>query len=109
MIYDGLLDEVKMLASRNLPVGTSARQALGYKELFDYLEGKSTYPQAVEYIKQNSRNFAKRQETWFRGLCECRFIPADKPVFDGVDDLRLVDSSPASGVARNFPDEDDES
>ena len=92
MIYDGLLDEVKMLAKRNFPIGTSARQALGYKELFDYLEGKSTYPQAVEFIKQNTRNFAKRQETWFRSLCECRFIPADKPEFEGVDDLDLGNS-----------------
>ena len=93
MVYDGLFDEVKMLSKRNFPVGTSARQALGYKELFDYLEGKSTYPQAVEYIKQNTRNFAKRQETWFRSLCECRFIPADKPAFEGVDDFQLPSPS----------------
>jgi tRNA dimethylallyltransferase len=108
MIYDGLLDEVKMLANRNFPIGTSARQALGYKELFDYIEGKSTYPQAVEYIKQNTRNFAKRQETWFRSLCECRFIPADKPVFEGVDDLRL-DPPPhsAGNYQYSFADEDE--
>jgi tRNA dimethylallyltransferase len=103
MIYDGLLDEVKMLANRSYPVGTSARQALGYKELFDYLEGKSTYPQAVEYIKQNTRNFAKRQETWFRSLCECRFIPADKPVFEGVDDFRYeAQSTPFAGQRYTF-------
>jgi tRNA dimethylallyltransferase len=109
MIYDGLLEEVKMLSKRNFRVGTSARQALGYKELFDYLEGKSTYPQAVEYIKQNTRNFAKRQETWFRSLCECRFIPADKPVFEGVDDLRLSEPTPpVPGGPRIFPDENDE-
>jgi len=106
MIYDGLLDEVKMLANRNFPVGTSARQALGYKELFDYLEGKSTYPQAVEYIKQNTRNFAKRQETWFRSLCECRFIPADKPAFEGVDDFRF--EMPSSNVHRYSFAEDEE-
>jgi len=100
MIYDGLLDEVKMLANRNFPIGTSARQALGYKELFDYLDGKSTYPQAVEYIKQNTRNFAKRQETWFRSLCECRFIPADKPTFEGVDDFHYEAPSPPSGIPR---------
>jgi len=106
MIYDGLLDEVKMLANRNFPVGTSARQALGYKELFDYLEGKSTFPQAVEYIKQNSRNFAKRQETWFRSLCECRFIPADKPDFEGVDDFQYeTPTQPtASGLHYSFAD-----
>ena len=93
MVYDGLFDEVKMLANRNYPIGRSARQALGYKELFDYIEGKSTYPQAVEYIKQNTRNFAKRQETWFRGLCECRFVPYNKPEFEGVDDFRLPEQT----------------
>jgi tRNA dimethylallyltransferase len=108
MIYDGLLDEVKMLAKRNFPIGTSARQALGYKELFDYIEGKSTYPQAVEYIKQNTRNFAKRQETWFRSLCECHFIPANKPEFEGVDDLRLDSAQPAPSGPRIFPEENDE-
>ena len=107
MIYDGLLDEVKMLANRNFPIGTSARQALGYKELFDYLEGKSTYPQAVEFIKQNTRNFAKRQETWFRSLCECRFIPADKPVFEGVDDFRFEPPTlPAAGTRYSFAEEE---
>ena len=107
MIYDGLLDEVKMLANRNFPIGTSARQALGYKELFDYLEGKSTYPQAVEYIKQNTRNFAKRQETWFRGLCECRFVPADKPVFEGVDDFQYeTPTQPTGGQRYSFAEDE---
>ena len=105
MIYDGLLDEVKMLANRTASVGTSARQALGYKELFDYLEGRSTYPQAVEYIKQNTRNFAKRQETWFRGLCECRFIPADKPAFEGVDDFHYEMPS-STGPRYSFAEDD---
>jgi tRNA dimethylallyltransferase len=109
MIYDGLLDEVRMLSKRNFAVGTTARQALGYKELFDYLEGKSTYPQAVEYIKQNTRNFAKRQETWFRSLCECRFIPADKPEFEGVDDFHLDEPThPIPAGQRFFSDENDE-
>ena len=111
MIYDGLLDEVRMLAKRNFPIGTSARQALGYKELFDYLDGKSTYPQAVEYIKQNTRNFAKRQETWFRSLCECRFIPADKPVFEGVDDFHFevpVPAQPPSGPRYSFAEDEEE-
>jgi tRNA dimethylallyltransferase len=108
MIYDGLLDEVKMLANRNFAIGTTARQARGYKELFDYIDGKSTYPQAVEYIKQNTRNFAKRQETWFRGLCECRFISAEKPVFEGVDDFHLETSGQSVPMGiRVFPEDDD--
>jgi tRNA dimethylallyltransferase len=84
MIYEGLLDEVKQLSERKIPIGKTARQALGYKELFDYLNGNMKYGQAVDLIKQNTRNFAKHQETWFRSLSECRFISAEKPEFEGV-------------------------
>jgi tRNA dimethylallyltransferase len=86
MMYDGFYDEVKVLSDRKVPMSHTARQALGYKELLDYIEGKQSLYQAVELIKQNTRNFAKRQETWFRSLCECRFTPADKPVFEDIDD-----------------------
>ncbi|MDR2115975.1 MAG: tRNA (adenosine(37)-N6)-dimethylallyltransferase MiaA [Planctomycetaceae bacterium] len=86
MIYEGFLEEAKQLKERKIPVGKTARQALGYKELFDYLDGKMKYGQAVDLIKQNSRNFAKHQETWFRSLSECRFTSSDKPEFEGVAD-----------------------
>jgi tRNA dimethylallyltransferase len=86
MIYEGLLDEVKQLAERKVPIGKTARQALGYRELFDYLDGKMKYGQAVDLIKQNTRNFAKHQETWFRSLSECRFTSSEKPEFEGIED-----------------------
>ena len=82
MMYDGFLDEVKRLTERKLPISQTARQALGYRELLDYLDGKLKFAQAVDLIKQNTRNFAKRQETWFRSLAECRFIPGDAPKFE---------------------------
>ena len=63
MMTDGLLEEVKKLYSfRNL----IALQTVGYSELFDYLDGKMTLDEAVDKIKQHSRNYAKRQITWFR-------------------------------------------
>ncbi|MDR1964199.1 MAG: tRNA (adenosine(37)-N6)-dimethylallyltransferase MiaA [Planctomycetaceae bacterium] len=86
MIYEGFLDEVRLLAERKVPISKTARQALGYKELFDYIEGKMKYGQAVDLIKQNTRNFAKRQETWFRSLVECRFTSSEKPEFEGIKD-----------------------
>jgi tRNA dimethylallyltransferase len=86
MMYDGFYDEVKMLSVRHVPVGKTARQALGYKELFEYIDGKCSLYEAVEKIKLNTRHFAKHQETWFRGLCECRFVPAEKPEFEGLED-----------------------
>lgn len=86
MMYEGFLDEVKRLTERKLPISHTARQALGYKELFDYLDGNMKFGEAVNLIKQNTRHFAKRQETWFRSLCECRFISAENPEFEGIED-----------------------
>lgn len=63
MMHLGLLDEVKSL----LPYqNKNALQTVGYKELFDYLENKTSLEQAVALIKQHTRNFAKRQLTWFK-------------------------------------------
>jgi tRNA dimethylallyltransferase len=59
----GLLEEVKNLFHlkhlKNL-------QTVGYTELFDFLEGKCSLEEAVEKIKQHTRNYAKRQITWFK-------------------------------------------
>ena len=63
MINQGLLDEVKSLVSYQ---NKNALQTVGYKELFDYLENKTSLEQAIELIKQHTRNFAKRQLTWFK-------------------------------------------
>ena len=63
MIKQGLEEEVKNLFPfRDL----NALQTVGYTELFEYIEGKITLPEAIEQIKQHTRNYAKRQLTWFR-------------------------------------------
>jgi tRNA dimethylallyltransferase len=63
MMEQGLLEEVKsVFAERD----NYALQTVGYKELFEYLEGKHDLEKAVDLIKQHTRNFAKRQLTWFR-------------------------------------------
>ncbi|AKA36568.1 tRNA (adenosine(37)-N6)-dimethylallyltransferase MiaA [Flagellimonas lutaonensis] len=63
MMADGLLKEAKSLyAHREL----NALQTVGYKELFDYLDGTATLAEAVAEIKKNTRRFAKRQLTWYR-------------------------------------------
>lgn len=63
MMEAGLLDEVRRL---NLSTDTTAGQAIGYKELSDYLSGRQSLCAAVDRIKQASRNYAKRQITWFK-------------------------------------------
>ena len=67
MIDKGLVDEVRSLYGSGVLVkGTTAAQAIGYKELIEYLDGKVPFETAVENVRQNTRNYAKRQLTWFR-------------------------------------------
>ena len=67
MMEEGLLSEVKALYDAGmLKPETTAAQAIGYKEIVDYLEGRCTLTEAVEQIKLSSRRYAKRQLTWFR-------------------------------------------
>ncbi|GLU44509.1 tRNA (adenosine(37)-N6)-dimethylallyltransferase MiaA [Allomuricauda sp. NBRC 101325] len=63
MMEQGLLDEVKNLHPYKQ---LNALQTVGYKELFEYLDGQSTLESAVSEIKKNTRRFAKRQLTWLR-------------------------------------------
>jgi tRNA dimethylallyltransferase len=63
MMEQGLLDEVKKLEPYK---HLNALQTVGYKELFDYLDNKTSLDTAVEAIKTNTRQYAKRQLTWFR-------------------------------------------
>lgn len=63
MMEKGLLQEVEGLLSHK---HEKALDTVGYKELFDYLEGKTTKEQAINLVKQHTRNYAKRQLTWFK-------------------------------------------
>jgi tRNA dimethylallyltransferase len=75
MMHAGLLKEVKSLIAFKY---SNALQTVGYKELFDHLDGKTDLQTAIELIKQNTRKFAKRQLTWFRRDNEIKwFEPED--------------------------------
>ncbi len=63
MVAQGLIEEVRSLIPYK---HLTALQTVGYKELFDYFDGKIELKQAVELIKRNTRQFAKRQLTWFK-------------------------------------------
>lgn len=66
MLANGLIVEVESLLKSGYARDNFALQSFGYKELIAYLDGKCTYVEAVEQLKQNTRRFAKRQMTWFR-------------------------------------------
>lgn len=75
MMEAGLLNEVKsLLAFKNL----NALQTVGYAELFDHLDGKMTLPEAIERIKINTRQYAKRQMTWFKKDKEINWFVPDR-------------------------------
>ena len=62
----GLLDEVAALAARPGGLSRTARQALGYRELLDHLEGRLDYDEAMDLARRRTRRFARRQQRWFR-------------------------------------------
>lgn len=81
MMQDGLLDEVKSL----LPFKQlNALQTVGYTELFEYLDGNTSLPEAVEKIKQNTRRYAKRQLTWFRKDSHLHWLKRDDPEYQKI-------------------------
>jgi tRNA dimethylallyltransferase len=72
MFAAGLVDEVRRLLSQPGGLGRTASQALGYKEVVEHLEGRMTLGACITQVKTRTRQFAKRQETWFRNLIEAR-------------------------------------
>ncbi|APZ94705.1 tRNA (adenosine(37)-N6)-dimethylallyltransferase MiaA [Fuerstiella marisgermanici] len=74
MMQQGLLKETQQLLAAEPPPGRTARQALGYREIISHLEDGVPLDDAVEQIKTGTRQFAKRQHTWFRNLEECSSV-----------------------------------
>lgn len=87
MMKAGLLDEVNMLLAMGCKPGMTSMDGIGYKEIISYLDGNISLEDAVELIKKNSRNYAKRQLTWFRREKEVTWL--DKTVLK--DDRQLLD------------------
>jgi tRNA dimethylallyltransferase len=79
MLQNGLVEEAKsVIKYRN----HNALQTVGYKEVYEYLDGQYDYETMVQLLKRNSRRYAKRQLTWFRNQDEFKWFAADD--FDGI-------------------------
>jgi tRNA dimethylallyltransferase len=74
MVTDGLIEEVKSL---NGFKHKQALQTVGYKEVFEYLDGDLTEEEAIDLVKRNSRRYAKRQLTWFKRDSEIKWFHPD--------------------------------
>ena len=85
MLSAGLLDEVRALLDAGLSPDCTAMQAIGYKEIVEFLNGNCTAEEAAQAVKLNSRRYAKRQLTWLRRDPELHWL-----LWDGVPDLNAA-------------------
>jgi tRNA dimethylallyltransferase len=81
MFDAGLVDEVQALARGPKPLSTVAAQGVGYREVLDWLDGRLPEAELIPSVQTHTKQFAKRQGTWFRGLAEVRPWPVgeDEP------------------------------
>lgn len=84
MIKNGLIDECEKLSKMGLNKDYQSMQGIGYKEILSYFNDEITLDDAVELIKKNSRNYAKRQLTWFRRDPRCVFLDKDELTEDEI-------------------------
>ena len=89
MLDQGLLDEIKNLTNMGLTRKNQCMQAIGYKEILDYIDGNCTLNDAIENIKLNTRHYAKRQITFFKKLNVIQLPPEDvtilaKQIIEGL-------------------------
>jgi len=75
MFDQGLVDEVRRLLVKYTALSRTAAQAVGYREVIEHLRGEHDLATTIQRVIFRTRQFARRQETWFRSLSECRRVP----------------------------------
>jgi len=87
MIQDGLLEEARgFYPNRQL----NSLNTVGYKELFDYFDGNNTLEYAIDKIKQHSRNYARKQITWFKRDKDINWINLSDPNINVLDTIESL-------------------
>ena len=74
MFAAGLVEEVRGLLAGPAPLSKTARQAVGYREVIEHVEGRCGLAETIALVGLHTRQLAKRQGTWFRSLSECRSV-----------------------------------
>lgn len=85
MVRDGLIEEARMLYDKGV-YSKSIKTGIGYKELYQYFDGKITLDEALDLIKKNSRHYAKRQYTFFNNQFSMKWFNVDFDNFDNTID-----------------------
>ena len=88
MIDEGLIDEFKdLIENHGLTKTCQSAGAIGYRELFPYIEGSSTLDETITLLKQHSRNYAKRQLTWMRKMDNIKWLTREDNIEKVVSDF----------------------
>jgi tRNA dimethylallyltransferase len=97
MFEAGLVEEVRRIAATGGGFGPTAREALAYREVLEHLAGRLTLPEAIAQTVAHTRQFAKRQGTWFRRFHRINWfdVPADEPAEQTVERLTAAGLPPA--------------
>ena len=90
MVKNGLVNEVKCLLDMGYSKDLISMQAIGYKEMIEFINGEISLDNAIELIKQNTRHFAKRQLTWFRREKEVTMINYNDFNYDKKSVLKFM-------------------
>lgn len=99
MVQKGLFEEVANLLNQGATKQSPCFKSIGYKEIVDFYEGKSSKEQAIEMVKQNSRNYAKRQLTWLRALPDAHWI--EHKSLDATVD-KILEICEQEGIIQNY-------
>ena len=96
MFAAGFVEEVRALLDKYDALGKTAKQAVGYAEVIAHITNDIDLEETIRATKTRTRQFAKRQDTWFRSLSECRFVPRG----DGSSPEEIVDQICAGDAPR---------
>ena len=92
MFAQGLVDETRELLKRGLAENKTAMQAIGYRQVVEHLRGERSLKKTIELVKTRTRQFAKRQLTWFRAQKNLEWIELkpDEPMGEILARLKRV-------------------
>ena len=98
MLEQGLIEEVKLLKQKGFSPELNSLQTYGYKETFQYLEGELTIDELKEKIKKRTRNFAKRQITWFKKMKNIIWVDVDNDKENTLETLESIVRQHITGI-----------
>ena len=85
MLDDGLENEVRSLLAAGVPEDAQSMKSIGYRQMLWYINGQMPYAEAVDKLKQATRNFAKRQVTWYKRMPYIKWVDIDERLdYDAV-------------------------